>query len=181
MTTADANRLADTVDALQETALTALGKESPEQFEFVEQQINRLEATIREIQQEMWGAEVRTAIDHLEEGKALTNQDLAVIRAFLVSDAEAYMAHENNYEDWVQELSRLLKDMRQRAANVSRETISDLRGVLKDAIRLVPDIRNYLEEKRRIRQFDAALKSLDRPSRQMMAGILQEQISSPRN
>jgi hypothetical protein len=181
MTMADVSQLTDTVETLQEAALAAIGEESPEQFEFVEQQINRLAATIREVQQEMWSAEVRTAIDHLEDDKPLTDEDMAVIRTFLVSDAEAYIARENNYEDWVGELSRLLKDIAQRVTGVSRETIPDLRGVLKDAIRLAPDIRNYLEEKQRIRQFDAAFKSLDKSSRQMMAGILQEQISSPRS
>jgi hypothetical protein len=58
--------------------------------------------------------------------------------------------------------------------------VAELRGVLKDAIRLVPDIRNFLEEKRRIHKFETALETLDEPSRQMMAHILREQLESPK-
>jgi len=52
------------------------------------------------------------------------------------------------------------------------------RGVLKDAIRLVPDIRNYLEERRRVEKFEVALHTFDATSRNALARLLTEQLGS---
>ena len=73
-----------------------------------------------------------------------------------------------------------MDDLVQRANMTDRNTIGDLRGVLKDAIRLVPDIRNYLEERQRVEKFEQALNSLDGPSRDMLARLIKEQLSSPK-
>ncbi len=180
MPTSEIDHITETVAGIQQAYDGALQRESPDEFGFVEQQINRLEATVREMQQEMWSAEARQAIEHIEDAQPLTPDDVAVIRAFLISDAEGYVANENNFRDWTCELARLLDEISRRTATVDRESIADLRGVLKDAIRLVPDIRNYLEEKHRIRQFNTALQSLDKPSRDMIGRILREQLESPK-
>ena len=69
-----------------------------------------------------------------------------------------------------------MDDLCKRVNTVDRETIADLRGVLKDAIRLVPDIRNYLDEKRRVEKFEQALETLDKSSRDMLVRVLREQL-----
>ena len=61
---------------------------------------------------------------------------------------------------------------------VTRDSISDLRGVLKDAMRLVPDIRNYYAEKLRVQKFENALITLDQTSRKMLAEVMTEQLRS---
>ena len=104
--------------------------------------------------------------------------NIAVIRTFLVADAESYLEHENNYGDWKRELTRLMDDLARRSNMVDRNTIGDMRGVLKDAIRLVPDIRNYLEERERVEKFDNALKTLDEASCDMLARLMKEQLRS---
>ena len=180
MTTAQTNEMTEIVDGLKRAANDALHRESPDDFAFVEQQLNMLDARIREVHQSMWSNEAVKAANHLESGDPLTDADLAVIRAFLISDAERYVQHENNYNDWVNELNRLMNDISNRIEAMDRDNIADLRGVMKDAVRLMPDIRNYLDEKRRIAQFETALQSLDKTSREMMARILREQLASAR-
>ena len=69
-------------------------------------------------------------------------------------------------------------DLAQRSSTIDQDSIGDLRGVLIDAIRLVPDIRNYLEERQRVEKLDRALESLDDASREMLTRLMKEQLRS---
>jgi len=180
MTMVETDQLVETVQGLKEAARSALANESAEDFEAFERYLNEVDAYVRETQQSIWADDARATLRRLEKGDPLNAQDHDLIRAFLISDAQHYLAHENNYNDWIHELKRLVDDLGKRVNTVGRETIADLRGVLKDAIRLVPDIRNYLDEKRRVEKFEQALGSLDKPSRDMLVRILREQLRSPK-
>ena len=48
-----------------------------------------------------------------------------------------------------------------------------------DAMRLVPDIRNYLTERHRVERFDVAVDQLDEPTRKTLIRIIREQVDSP--
>lgn len=172
------DQLTDTFNALKQAVDTAMAKPNAEDFASFEQYLTEVEAYAREAQQAMWVDEAKQAIKNLEKGHPLSEADFDVIRTFLISDAEQYVAVENNYGDWQNELKRLSNDLQQRARTVDRDSIAALRGVLKDAIRLVPDIRNYLEEKDRVEKLDSALKSLDQPSRDMIANLMRDQLRS---
>lgn len=179
-TAIETNGLAAQLETLKKSADQAIRNESADQFEDVERQINAFDATVREWQQELWIGEAQAAISRLERNEPLGPEDERVIRAFLVGDAEHYLSQENNFGDWIGELRRLFSDIGGRLKNVNRNSIAELRGVIKDAIRLVPDIRNYLEEQSRVERFQSGMKSLDRPTRETMARLLREQLQSPK-
>lgn len=172
--------LQDTMAELTAMARAALMHQTSEDFNALERYLAEVEGYVREMQQSMWAREVKTAISHVEGGSPLTAADQEVIRAFLISDAEHYVALENNFPDWCQELQRLMDDLAKRVNTVDRSNIAELRAVMKDAQRLVPDIRNYLDEKQRIERFEQALSNLDASSRKMMGKILREAIESPK-
>lgn len=179
MTTVDTNQLVQVVDSLRQSAAEAVAAGSADAFEQFERQLSQFDGACREVQQALWADEARTTIAHIENGDPLTPADHAVIRTFLISDAERYVAMENNYQDWTAELQRLLGEMTARAGRMDRESIADLRGVAKDAIRLVPSIRNYLDERQRIGRCSVALDTLDTDSRTLLARILREDLASP--
>lgn len=178
MPTVATSKLAECIEALKEAGHFALDHPTVEDFIDLERQLTTTEAMIREFQQGMWATEVKATIKRLEKNQPLTEADRDVIRTFIVSDAEHYLAQENNFHDWLREFRRLLDELARRAHMVDRGTIGELRGVMKDAVRLVPDIRNYLEEQRRVDRFDLAQADLDTQSRTMLARILKEQITS---
>ncbi|MBI4718315.1 MAG: hypothetical protein HY763_10955 [Planctomycetes bacterium] len=177
-TAVDTSQLTDSIHALKEAAELAIRNESLEDFEEVERQISVLEAYVRELQQAMWVNEVKTAARRLERDEPLNEADREVVRTFLVSDAEHYLAQENNYGEWIAELRRLLDEMARRANTLDRHTVGELRGVVKDAVRLAPDIRNYLDEQRRVERFNEALGHLDKSSRELLVRLLREQLRS---
>ena len=179
MPTAVTSKLTECIEALKQTGEFALNNPTVEDFIDIERQLTTIEAMIRELQQEMWASEAKATIRRLEKNEPLTEIDKDVIRTFIVSDAEHYLTQENNFYDWAREFRRLLGELVRRAHVVDRASIGDLRGVMKDAIRLVPDMRNYLEEQRRVDRFDLAQTTLDSQSRTMLARILKEQLTSP--
>lgn len=180
MTTAVLNQLAETARTIREAGKNAIRQQSPDDFSIVESRVNQLAAEVREVEQEIWADAAANAIGNLESGDPLTRADIDAIRTFLIGDAERYVALENNFNDWAQEFDRLLDEISQKSANPDARNVADLRGYFQDLSRLVPDIRNFLEEKRRIQQFENALGNLDATSRRMMADILREKIASDR-
>lgn len=178
MSTVATDQLTETIAALKDAATNALTHDSVDDFESFERYLNEVDGYVREMQQSAWTNEAKTTIRKLEKGEPLSKPDQDLIRAFLISDATAYLNAENNFQDWKRELQRLVTDLTKRANTVTRDTIPELRGVLKDAVRLVPDIRNYLDEKRRVEKFESALNNLDKPAREMLCRVLREQLFS---
>lgn len=178
MTTISTDQLSETIQSLKDSAEGAIKHPTLVQFEALETYVTQVESYVREVQQSMWSTEAIQTIHKLEKDESLETCDLDLLRVFLISDAERYLALENNFADWTNELSRLMDDLVRRVATVDRHTIADLRGVLKDAMRLVPDIRNFLDEKQRVTKFDNALNELDATSRKMLIKLLSEQLAS---
>ncbi len=178
MTTVSTDYLADAIQDLKQAAQEALEAQTVEEFEAIERRLAETDVLFREAQQAMWVSEAQATLKRLERNEPLGEIDHSVLRAFLISDATSYLSLENDYNDWLNEFERLIGDLEKRVRMVTRESIADVRGVLKDAIRLTPDIRNYLDERTRVARCEAALKDLDRSSREVLAKLLTEQLRS---
>lgn len=178
MPVAATDELTQTIQDLKKGADAAIAQENAAGFSDFEKFVSEVDAYVREVQQSMWADQAKRTIKALEKGEPLTGEDREVIRVFLISDAERYLQHENNYSDWKCELQRLMDDLVRRSHTVDRNTIGDLRGVLKDAVRLVPDIRNYQEERQRVDKFEQALGTLDPQSTTMLVQLMKEQLKS---
>ncbi len=178
MSTDTMSKLSETIHGLKSAAADALQNQSVDDFEAFERYLSEVERYVREVQQSLWADDARATIRRLEKGEPLTDVDRDLVRAFFISDAQAYLKNENNYQDWVRELERLIAALSNGVQTVDRNSIADLRGVLKDAIRLVPDIRNFLDEQRRVEKFEQGLKTLDADARTMLLRLLKEQLRS---
>jgi hypothetical protein len=179
MTTVTADELTETIQSLKDETETALEQQDLEQFIALEKYVSQVESYVRELQQSMWASEATQTIRKLEKGETLDECDQDLLRVFLISDAEHYLSVENNFNEWLTELRRLANDLARRAQTVDRHTIAELRGVLKDAMRLVPDIRNFLDEQQRVVRFKQAMTNLDDQSRKLLVKLLKEQLHSP--
>ncbi|MHC5108702.1 MAG: hypothetical protein ACYTHJ_02340 [Planctomycetota bacterium] len=175
----DTSQLSEVISSFSDAVEDALKGADTIACEQVESRLNEIDGYVREIQQAMWADEAECTMERLENGEPLNETDRDVIRTFLVSDAEHYLANENNFGDWVNEMRRLVADMQQRAANVSRDDIGSLRGIIKDAVRLFPDIRNFMEERKRVERCDLAVGDLDMATRRTLVKIIREQLYSP--
>ncbi len=154
MPTATTTQLVDCTELLKSAGESALHRPTVEDFIDIERQLGEVDTLTRELQQSLWRNEAKHTIKRLESNEPLTESDREVIRTFVVSDAQHYLDEENNFPDWLREFRRLLTEMDRRAHTVDRESIGPMRGVVKDAVRLIPYIRNYLEVQRRFDRFD---------------------------
>lgn len=177
--TMTANPLASVIDGLKVLMQNAIASRSPDEFETLEQQINRLEATVREMQQSMLSERSKLALKNLRAGRPLSEEEKAILQAVVVGDAESYLRVENNLQDWLNELQRLVGEMERLARSEDEAHINQLRGVTKDAVRLMPSLRAYMEEKDRLDRFNKAMANLDEPNRQVLAQVVSEMFSSP--
>ncbi len=179
MPTVDSVGIADEVEEICQLSSQALRDRTADGFETLEHHLARFEAHVREAFQAVYASEARLAIAHLENNAPLTDADRDVIRAFLVADADAYVQHENDFENWCSELERLTGRIAEFGQAETGEALAALRGIVLDAVRLVPDIRNYLDQRRRIEKFERALMTLDNTSRRLLAQLMSEQVQSP--
>lgn len=180
MSTTTANPLASVINGLKALTREAISTRSPEHFETLEQQINRFEATVREMQQSMLSERSKSALKNLRAGRPLSEEEKSVLQSVVVGDAESYLRVENNLQDWINELQRLIGEMERLARCEDEATMSQLRGVSKDAVRLMPSLRAYMEEKDRLDRFNRAMANLDEPNRQILAQVVSEMLSSPK-
>lgn len=178
MVTTDVNEFAEAVELLRESADSAIESESVEDFSAVEQQINRLEGQVRSLRAALWSTSARRAAGRLEDGEPLTSEDLDAVRALLISDATHAVASPAHHAERVQEFGETLDKVMRCVHNpLDADGIAALHGAVLDMRRITPEIRRFLEEKHRVRQFEASLQSIDNQTRQMLAQILRERLA----
>jgi len=137
-------------------------------------------SAIREKIQAMTSKEVKGIIKKLAEGGDLTEQEIGLVRLWVVGDAEAYAKMENKCEDWIAEFKRLESLMKEQ--EVGAEEVQDLfraQGLLEDASRLAINIGYYLETIERIRRFEEATANPAVMDRDLIARILKLKLTSP--
>ncbi len=172
------NDLASRVQDLATLVSSAVRLKTVESFETLERQVNHFETFVRELQQARCADDARAAIRHLESNQALTDADRQTIRALVIGDAEQYIKQESNLNEWLTELQRLTDRMSDVAGSDSQDAIDEMRGIVKDAVRLLPNIRSYMEEKDRLDRFNAAFATLDDDNRRLLVDILREKLAS---
>ena len=128
-------------------------------FSFAAATLSRLNAEVREEIQDVTSKQLRTALTKLQGYEELSEEDLKVIRSWIIGDAESYIQMENNYNDWLVEFNRLQQEIsRYNSQGLDQQSLFKLYGIVQDAMRVAADISNYLEKKERVEKFDRAAR-----------------------
>jgi len=158
----------------------ALANMSNDAFQQVGSVLNNNKNEIREVIQKETSTEIKNIIDHLKNKRAISTEELELIKLWIVGDAESYIKMENNFQDWLQEFKRLkmvLKEYDNKECSLN--DLFELRGILKDAIRISYDIANFLDNKERIAKFEKAASDISNIDVNVLIGILTAQLQSP--
>ncbi len=141
--------------------------------------LNRFDATMREFIQVETQDRINKIIDKLNKNGQLNSEELDLVRLWIVGDAEYYTKMENNFNDWMKELGRLVAQIEQKqGATLDAETALQLRGSLRDAISVMEDILYFLQQKERIERFEESTQELDSEEKRYLSRILSQKLRS---
>jgi hypothetical protein len=144
-------------------------------FERLTDPIVKLTEALHEGYQASIQDQVLSMIDKMRARATLTPADLTMIEGFIVGDAEAYTRLENNFQDWIAELGRLVGVLDGMSGGLTGKTWLDALGEVEDAHRVLNDICNYLQQKERVTRFRRTVAEGLTPERtQMLIEILKE-------
>lgn len=168
------------IKGLSDVMKDALGSMSPGNFYRAVSLLSETKSNIREELQKITSKQIEEIIKKLEKKEPLTSEDIAYIKLWIVGDAQSYTKMENNFDDWVNEFKRLTEVLKKyEDRECSKEELSDLRGILEDAIRVASDIGNFLEKKERIKKFEEAVRDPNTMDTEIVIKILTEKLRSP--
>jgi DNA repair exonuclease SbcCD nuclease subunit len=138
-----------------------------------------VDADLREtVQRETTGA-LRKILEKLGGKAPLTSEETAIVRLWIVGDAESYLAAEDDSGEWRNDLGRIVAELdRMRSSSVSVTDATRLRGLVHDAIRTAWDLHNYLESKERVESFSETTRELDAQEQQILKEILEKKLAA---
>ncbi len=145
-------------------------------FQRLNDPISKLTEALHQGYQTSIQDQVRVLIDKMSTDARLTEADLATMESFIVGEAEAYTRLENNVQDWVAELTRVVGVLGGMSDGGLRGSgWLDALGEVEDAHRVLNDICNYLQQKERVARFRKTIADgLTPDGTQMLIEILKE-------
>lgn len=153
-------------------------------YESLNAGMKKLEAIAREAFQAKLKLKYRTILRKLENGRSLSQEELKVVKFLIVGEAKYYLHHENDLENWKNEVQRLLSEIEklQNGDLDNVNTLMHLRALCHDAMRVVPDLAFYYHQYERVKRFEGATNgSIDREAGMILANVIREMMLSGRS
>lgn len=141
--------------------------------------INEHRNGARELMQMQTAPQIAAIISRLRAEEDIGPDEIDVVRAWVIGDADGYLRAENDFPHWLAEFERLqkcLRDFIERPLEV-RELI-EIQGVLEDAARVSLDIANYLEKRERVRNFESTIADPTKVNKPILAEVLSRKLES---
>ncbi len=122
---------------------------------------------------------IQSIIKKLKHNALLNDEELKIIRLWIIGDASSYIELENSCEDWVKEIERLLVEVKKfETENIDEKKAAQLQALLLDLDRNFSDVSYYLDTKERIKKFEKATESIDANEAKLLADTLTNYLQS---
>jgi hypothetical protein len=110
----------------------------------------------------------------LQNGTALTTDELKALRSLIVGDADQYLKYDDDFERSKRELGRILDQIRTlQSKNFDLEALIHLRVLCREASSALAPAMHYLEQKERVQRFEEHTRGpLDQDAGRVLAGII---------
>lgn len=127
-------------------------------YELVQMKLSELKGALRELHQAMTKKEIKIIIDKLAKHAPITQDELDLMRDWIVGEAESYTANEKNFNNWLSLFDKLMKDLQELYnTDVTPTKVMQLSGLTQIGIRLIPHIVFYISEQERAAAFERAV------------------------
>jgi hypothetical protein len=189
MSTTHASRSRSTLgmleDKLQQTVefgRPALESPRMEAIERLDQRLRTLDSLCRETFQETLSGAYEVIAGKLDRGEALDSGERKALELLFTGEATYYLKTENNFDDWIIELERLVAEL----DSVRKHGIQNLADLMhvqalcRDAMHVTPEVIFYLRERERVDQFRKNLDGeISREGGRVLARMIRDMMSSP--
>jgi len=152
--------------------------ETSDNYEFLEVQVDELEAQAREASQA--NMELNSLLQKLIDVSPLTPADLKTLELLIVGDAEYYIKYESELDEWKNQLRRTLDQI----ANLQNSALDvdglmHARALCREAHEVLADLVFYFDAKERATKFKAATQGqIDAEGYHFLAEIVRETLTS---
>lgn len=171
----------ETIAKIKSQYESATNNPSTTQYWNLSSTLDELEGGLREHMQATTKDQITQIINSLETSQNLSPDDVELIKLWLVGDADYYLQMENNYNDWLVELKRLIGEYEKiDEENLDITKASKLRAEALDGVRVLGDIVFFLKQKERVKNFESSVEEIDPQERRFIIDILKGKIKSPR-
>jgi hypothetical protein len=101
---------------------------------------------------------------------------MSTLRLMIVSDADSYLKYDEEFQRWKTELGRLLGELEEfRAKALDIDTLMRLTVLCQEAGPILAMAGHYLEQRDRVRNFDAATP-LDEETSRGLAKVVSDMV-----
>lgn len=160
-----------------ELATRCAASESSQNYELLEEGIDRLEADAREAFQAK--LDCRSLLSKLIAVKPLTENDLKTLELLIVGDAESYLKYESEIGEWKAQLKRALDQIRAlQTTAFDTNTLMQLRALCREAHESIADLVFYYDARERVDKFRSAQASIDAAGYRFLAQMVREMLAS---
>ncbi|MDA8132141.1 MAG: hypothetical protein M0011_11620 [Elusimicrobia bacterium] len=155
-----------------------VSEKRPDQLRGLYDALFNLNAALREEMQAATAETVKILISKLQKGLAPAQDEMEFIRLWLIGDAEAYLSRENDLDNWLKELDRIMSEVAAGGAPANVRSAMGLRGTVTDALGLIPGVQRYYEAEDRVKRFEKSTASLDSATMLLISNLLESKIKS---
>jgi hypothetical protein len=161
-----------------DSAARCSASESSDNYEFLEEQIDELEAQAREAFQRRM--DFASLVPKLAAGSPLSPADLKTLELLIVGDAEYYLKYESEVEEWRTQLKRVLDQIAGlQSSALDVEGLMHARALCREAHEVVSDLVYYFDAKERVAKFQSATQGkIDAEGYRFLTGIIREMLAS---
>jgi len=167
------------IDKLQEDCQAALTSGTGSAYSRLSTILEELGGYFQDYMQGLTEDAIRDVIRTLRHGEELKQEDLNLLRLWIIDDAQRYIQGEYNFDEWQKTLRGLLSRIsRYKGREADVATSAELRGLIRETARSVADIFYYLQQKDRIVRFEQVSRDLGPKERSLLIGLLEQKIKS---
>jgi hypothetical protein len=163
-----------------ELASRCSASETSDNYEFLEEQVDQIEAQAREVVQSK--LDINALLGKLDQQKSLAPPDLKILELLIVGDAEYYLKYESELAEWKTQLKNALEQidsLQNSALDIDR--LMHLRALCREAHESLADLVFYFDARERAAKFKASTQgSIDAEGYTFLAKIVREMLASDR-
>ena len=151
--------------------------ETSDNYAVLSEQLEEIESLAKQVLQSHTSC--GTLVGKLQNGSALTVDEMKALRTLIVGDADYYLKYDDDFDRSKTELGRILDQLRRfSSGELDAEALMHLGLLCQEACSVLIPTGHYLEQKERVRRFEEATRGpIDREAGRVLAEILNGMIA----